>query len=122
MVQRHLAGLQEDALHGAPPVVLVSSTHAVHLLLAADGVAVLLPGHTQEDVGAHVFEAHILLALPVDAITLDRPHVQIVSLAVLSKSADLLQATQWEGKTRTIQLVNKVLNNTCIHNLRDLLL
>lgn len=94
VVERLLAGLDEDALHGAPPVVLVGSAHAMHLALAADGVAVLLACHAQKDVGAHVFEAHGLIALPVNAIALHRPHIQIVTLAVLSEGTDLLQTTQ----------------------------
>lgn len=88
-----LAGLDKHPLHGAPPVVLVGRPHAVDLSLAPDGVAVLLARHAQVDVGAHVFEAHGLLALPVVAVTLDGPHVQVVALAVLSKSADFLWMT-----------------------------
>lgn len=89
-----LAGLDEDALHGAPPVVLVGRAHTMHLTLAADGVAILLTCHTQIYVCAHVFEAHSFIALPVDALTLHRPHVQVVALAILSKSADLLVIRQ----------------------------
>lgn len=89
-----LAGLDEDTLHGAPPVVLVGRAHAVHLALAADGVTVLLPRYTQEDVSAHVFEAHGLVALPMDAVTLHRPHIQVIALAMFSKRADLLVVRQ----------------------------
>lgn len=97
MTQQLLAGLDEDTLHGAPPVVLVGGAHAVHLTLAADGVAVLLACHAQEDVGAHMSEAYSLITLPVDAITLHHPQVQIVTLAVLSKGADLLKMTPTGG-------------------------
>lgn len=97
VAQRLLTGLDEDALHGTPPVVLVGRAHAVHLALAADGVAVLLPCHTQEDVGANVFKAHGLVTLPVDAFALHRPHIQVVALAMLSERADLLQTTQIGG-------------------------
>lgn len=101
VAQQLLAGLDEDPLHGAPPVVLVGSAHAVHLALAADGVAVLLARHAQKDVRAHVLEAHCLVALPVVAVALHRPQVQVVALAVLSESADLLQLTQTgAGKER----------------------
>lgn len=86
-----LAGLDEDALHGAPPGVLAGGAHAVHLALATDGVAVLFARHAQEDVGSHVFEPHRLVAPPVDAVALHRPHVQVVAFAILSKGADLLQ-------------------------------
>lgn len=85
------AGHDEDALHGAPPVVLVGSGHAVHLALAADGVAELLARHAQEDARAHVLEAHHLVALPVDTVALHRPHVQVVALAVLPEGAHLLR-------------------------------
>lgn len=85
------AGLDEHALHRPPPVVLVGRSHAVNLSLAADGVAVLLARHAQVHVSAHVLEAHGLLALPVVAVTLDGPHVQVVSFSVLSKGADLLR-------------------------------
>lgn len=91
VAQRHLAGLEEDTLHGAPPVVLVRSAHSMHLPLAADGVAILLACYAQEDISANVFEAHSLIALPVDAITLHCPHVQVVTLAILSKGTDFLQ-------------------------------
>ena len=98
-----LAGLDEYTLHGAPPVVLVGRAHAVHLALAADGVAVLLPRYTQEDVSAHVFKAHGLVALPLDAVTLYRPHIQVVALAMLSERTDLLQTTQMgEGKEKRL--------------------
>lgn len=90
MPQRLLAGLDEDALHGAPPVVLVGSAHAVHLALTTDGVAVLLPGHTQVNIGAYVFEANGFIALPVDAVTLHFPDVQVITLATLPECADLL--------------------------------
>lgn len=100
MAQRLLAGLDVDTLHGAPPVVLVGRSHAVHLALASDGVAVLLARHAQKDVGAHVFETHSLVALPVVTITLHGPHVQVVTFAVLSKSADLLQTTQTRWRKR----------------------
>lgn len=85
-----LAGLNEHAFHGAPQVVLVGSAHAVHLALATDRVAVLLACDAKEDVCAHVFEAHRLITVPVDSITLDCPHVQIVTLSILSKGADFL--------------------------------
>lgn len=91
VAQGLLAGLDEDAFHGTPPVVLVGRAHAMHLALAADGVAVLFARHGQEDVGAHMFEAHSLVTLPVDAITLHHPHIQVIALTVLSKCTDLLQ-------------------------------
>lgn len=69
----------------------------MHLTLAADGVAVLLARHAQEDIGTHVFEAHGFIALPVDAVTLHHPRIQVVALAVLSEGADLLQVTQKGG-------------------------
>lgn len=94
VAQRHLAGHEEHALHGAPPVVLVGSAHAVHLALPADRVAVLLAGHAQEDVGAHVLEAHRLVALPMVAVALHRPRVQGVALAILPEGADLLVVGQ----------------------------
>lgn len=94
VAQQLLAGPDKDTLHGAPPVVLVGGAHAVHLALAADGVAVLLACHTQEDVSACMFEAHGLIAFPMDAITLNCPHIQVVTLAVLSESADLLVIRQ----------------------------
>lgn len=90
MAKRLLAGLDEHALHGAPPVVLVGGSHAVDLPLAPDGVSVLLARHAQVDISAHVLEAHGLLALPVVAVTLNGPHVQVVAFAVLPKGADLL--------------------------------
>lgn len=90
VAQRLQAGLDEDPLHRAPKVVLVGGVHAVHLPLTADGVSVLLAGDAQEDVGAHVFEAHHLVPLPVVAIALNRPHVQVVPLAVLSKRTNFL--------------------------------
>lgn len=89
-----LAGLDENTLHGAPPVVLVGGAHAVHLALAANRVAILLACHAQKDIGAHVFEAHSLIALPVDTVTLHLPHIQTVTFTVLSKGADLLVIRQ----------------------------
>lgn len=94
VAQRFLAGLDEDALHSTPPVVLIGRAHAVHLPLSTYGVAILFARHTQEDVGAHVFEAHSLVALPVNAFTLNRPHVQVVTLAILSESTHLLWMVQ----------------------------
>lgn len=90
VAQRLLAGLDEDAFHDAPPVVLVGRGHAVHLTLAADWVAVLLPRYTEEDVGAHVFKANGVVALPMVAVALHHPHIQVIALAVLSERADLL--------------------------------
>lgn len=90
VAKRVQAGLDEHALHGAPPVVLVGGPHAVDLPLAPDGVAVLLARHTQVHVRAHVLEAHGLVTLPVVAVALDAPHVQVVAFAVLPKRADLL--------------------------------
>lgn len=94
VAQWFLAGLDEDALHSTPPVVLIGGAHAVHLPLSTYGVAVLLACHAQEDVGAYVFEAHSLVALPVNAFALNRPHVQVVTLAVLSESTHLLWTVQ----------------------------
>lgn len=88
-----LAGLDKHTLHRPPPVVQVGRPHAVNLSLASDGVAVLLACHAQIHVSAHVFKAHGLIALPVVAVTLNGPYVQVVTLAILSKSADLL----WMG-------------------------
>lgn len=90
VAKRLQAGLDEDPLHRAPKVVLVGGVHAVHLPLTADGVSVLLTGDAQEDVGAHVFETHHVVPLPVLAIALNRPHVQIVSLAILPERTDFL--------------------------------
>lgn len=105
MAYQLLAGLNEDALHGAPPVVLVGGAHAMHLPLAADGVAILLPCHTQEDVRAHMFESHSLITLPVDTLTLHCPQVQVITLAILSKGANLLETTQTDRrKERFIQI------------------
>lgn len=89
-----LARLDEDALHGAPPVVLVGRPHGVHFTLAPDGVSILLPCHAQIDVGAHVFEAHVFVPLPVVAVTLHRPDVKVVPFAVVSEGADLLLTTR----------------------------
>lgn len=100
MTQRLLAGLDVHTLHGAPPVVLVGSSHAVHLMLAPDGMAVLLARHAQKDIGAHMFETHRLVTLPMVAVTLHGPHVQVVAFAVLSESADLLQMKQTRWRTK----------------------
>lgn len=94
VAQRFLAGLDEDTLHSTPPVVLIGGAHAVHLPLSTYGVAILFARHTQEDVCAQVFEAHSLVALPVNAFTLNRPHVQVVTLAILSESTHLLWMVQ----------------------------
>lgn len=94
MAQRLLAGLDEHALHGAPPVVLVGRAHAVDLPLTLDGVAVLFPRHAQVHAGARVLEADSFIALPVDAVTLHRPDVQIVALTVLPERTDLLQTRE----------------------------
>lgn len=96
VANRLLAGLDEHALHGTPPVVLIGRPHAVNLSLAPNGVAVLLARHAQIDVGAHVLEAHGLVALPVVAVALNGPHVQVVAFAVLSKRADLLWVGGWQ--------------------------
>lgn len=94
VAQQFLAGLNEDTLHCTPPVVLVGGAHAMHLPLATDGVAVLFSRHTQENISAHVFEAHRLIALPMDGIALYRPHIQVIALPILSEGAYLLQRTQ----------------------------
>lgn len=96
MAQWLLARHDEHALHGAPPVVLVGGSHGVHFTLTPDGVSILLPCHAQVNAGAHVFETHVLVSLPVLAVTLHRPHVQVVPLAVVSKRTDLLWAKQAE--------------------------
>lgn len=70
--------------------MLVSSSHAVNLPLASDGVAVLLACHTQVDVSAHVFEAHCFVTLPVVTVTLNSPDVEVITFAILSKSTDFL--------------------------------
>ncbi|MEQ2230992.1 hypothetical protein ILYODFUR_034864 [Ilyodon furcidens] len=88
--QRLLAGLNKHAFHGAPPGVLVWGAHAVHLALATDRMAILLACNTEEDLCAHVFEADWVITLPVDSLTLDSPHIQIITLSVLSKGADFL--------------------------------
>ena len=44
-----------------------------------------------------MFEAHSLIALPVGAVALHCPHVQVVAFAVLSEGTDLLQTTQAGG-------------------------
>ncbi len=98
MAHRLLRGLDEDTLHWAPPVVLVRGAHAVHFALATDWVAILLACHAQEDVCAHMFEAHSLITLPVDAVALYCPNVQVVTLTIFTKSADLLQTTDGGGK------------------------
>lgn len=41
-----------------------------------------------------MFKTHGLVALPVVAVALYGPHVQVVTFAVFSKSADLLQMRQ----------------------------
>lgn len=96
-----LARLDEDALHGAPPVVLVGRSHGVHFTLTPDGVSILLPCHTQINAGAHVFEAHVFIPLPVVAVTLHRPCVKVVPFAVVSERADLLLTNKVE-ETGTI--------------------
>lgn len=99
-----VAGLDEDSLHDLPVVVVVGRVHAVHLTLPADGVAVLLARHAQEGVGAHVLEAHGLLAVPVAAAALHRPHVQVVALAVLAERAHFLsQKKQRETRVKNGQ-------------------
>lgn len=98
-----LAGLDENTLHGAPPVVLVGRFHAMHFTLAPDWVSILLPGHAQINVGAHMFETHVLISFPEVAITLHCPNIQVIPFTILSKSADLLQTTRWRKKTRFVQ-------------------
>ena len=78
--------------------MLVGGAHAMHLPLTADGMAVLLACHAQEDIGAHVFEAHRLVTLPVDGIALHCPQIQVVTFAVLSKGTDLLTKTQTDRR------------------------
>lgn len=104
VAQRFLAGLDEDALHSTPPVVLIGGAHAVHLPLSTYGVAVLLACHAQENVGAYVFEAHSLVALPVNAFALNRPHVQVVTLAVLSESTHLLVIRQRRAEVVCVEV------------------
>lgn len=98
------ARLDEHALHGAPPVVLIGGVHAMHLSLSADGVAVLFAGDAQKHVRACVFEAHCLVPVPVDAVALHRPHVQIVALAILAKSAHLLVIGQRGAEVVRVQV------------------
>lgn len=101
VAHRLLARLDEDALHGAPPVVLVGRSHGVHFTLTPDGVSILLPRHTQINAGAHVFETHVFVPLPVVAVTLHRPYVKVVPLAVVSERTDFLLTNKVE-ETDTI--------------------
>lgn len=94
-----LARLDEDALHGAPPVVLVGRSHGVHLALTPDGVSILLPCHTQINVGAHVFEAHVFFSLPVVTVTLHCPDVEVVPFAIVAERADFLLTIRCTFKT-----------------------
>lgn len=94
MPERLLTGLNKHAFHGAPQAVLAGGAHAVHLALATDRVAVLFACNAKEDICAHVFESYRLLTVPVDSITLDSPHIQIIPLSVLSKGTHFLVIRQ----------------------------
>lgn len=99
--RRAIAGLHEDSFHGPPQAVLARTRHGVHLHLAVDGPAVLLPGHRQQCLSGPVAEAHGLLAPPRRTAAHQRPLVQVVAFAFVAKRAHLLQVSgETSGKDR----------------------
>ena len=99
-----LAGLDKHALHDTPVVVLVGRCHGVHLPLPADGVSVLLPCDAQVHAGARVLEAHSVVTLPHLPAALDRPHVQVIPLAVLPERTHLLETGAGETRRENMRL------------------
>ena len=53
-----------------------------------------------------MFKTHGLVALPVVAIALHGPYIQVVTFAIFSKSADLLQMIQQRIGIVVIVMVN----------------
>lgn len=107
-VHAAVAGLHEHSLHGLPQTVLAGAAHGVHLPLALDGSAVLLPGDGQQGVGGPVPEPDRLLALPDAAAALHRPLVQVVALALLAERAHLLIRGERRGEVVAMEIASRV--------------
>lgn len=104
--RRAVAGLHEHALHGLPQTVLTRAAHGVHLPLSLDGPAVLLPGDRQQGVCGPVPESNRLLAPPHAAPALHRPLVQVVPLALFTKSTHFLIRGEWRGEVVAVEVAS----------------